>query len=592
MRQLREIPGRRVCAVMMALLMLVLPACSDGGTQGTVMGSIAATTTQSIVKATEATTAPLVQDAPILLGLGEEYLAGAMFALYFGKPERLGTAAAVIDSHDRDLHVSNFSFCLIPLRDSVAINIEGAYEIEAAFSDPPYTPRAELNAKLGEFYIVNGFADHDEGYENTLVHIVARDGDEQGVFLLNALEFSGDDPHVVYPATAAQGLAESKIRLFSGMAAGAVWQYGQKLGWIDEYGECAAPITPQQLAVSRAAVEDAIQTAVAYTPDPEEAAAACMAAVFPGVKTSALPKSDPVSASGEALFHWADNTRILLNTPSADGKGGHVIVSISWEGDYGVVDNFYRVDWEADGPYDVYRPFSYKLTGVQPLMRYMLRDRPYDEFVKQYITPDLEAALKGFGLTHPMGYLSTYGVHGAGTTLFFILSGEGEREHLEDYALLDDDGETVTYLGAAGSFTPLWITLQEHDYSQGSGTVYVPDGWVDLGILCLPEDWQYEVHILNDLTIEGTGSSGAPLTLWAGWLMADSVESTVASAGESEPFVFNDGHVGYMLFFDGNVMWLRNDWMSLQLQHGGDVLLYTEKPVLDVARTLTIPTEP
>ena len=83
--------------------------------------------------------------------------------------------------------------------------------MDASFSDPPYTPRAELTAKLGEYYRIETFADYDEGYDTELVYIVAQDGAEQGVYMLDPIEFSPKEPLIVMPAKAPFGLDESKI---------------------------------------------------------------------------------------------------------------------------------------------------------------------------------------------------------------------------------------------------------------------------------------------------------------------------------------------------------------------------------------------
>jgi hypothetical protein len=48
-----------------------------------------------------------------------------------------------------------------------------------------------------------------------------------------------------------------------------------------------------------------------------------------------------------------------------------------------------------------------------------------------------------------------------------------------------------------------------------------------------------------------------------------------------------------MLFFGSYITWVREDWMSLNLNHGGDELVFknNEELILEIARSLTIKQE-
>jgi len=173
-------------------------------------------------------------------------------------------------------------------------------------------------------------------------------------------------------------------------------------------------------------------------------------------------------------------------------------------------------------------------------------------------------------------------------------SGDPNREIESTTPVTKNTGENDTftihtdntdYTVHPGSYSPSNDTTNETE-TPGKQT---EDEWINLGIISIPSSWTYEIHILDDIVIYGE-SSYAPISMWSGWLMADSVESVVESSISSERFVFDDGHTGYMLFFDTYISWVREDWMSLNLNHYGDDLIYKSNKdlILKIAKSLTI----
>ena len=500
-----------------------------------------------------------------------------MFAVILGAPSGMGEPARVVVDQLAEEYGANYSFCLIPLRDSINIRIESVTAGDMAFNDfPPYAETDEFTASLGAYYLVNSFME-EESDLYLYTRIVAQDGYEQGVFLVDPVNHGESGEFIISPSKIPAGLNDSKMRLISGMAANAVWQYGVELGWVDEWGQSDQPITPEQLALSQLSYTESIYSILSMfgyrqsdEPHYSEKTKQYAAALFPGVKINQLPETDEITARGDQLFTWGNTTQILLSAASADGKTGYVMVNIS--------DEVYRVDWEADEPFDVYRPFQYQLIGVQPMQRFVMGGQPYENFVDKYLTPESTTALEELGITYVPGYLDNMGVWGAGNTWLLRDLGAEANGWTETYILLDDDGDRITYLGAYSPADYETETIKE-----------VEDGWTDLGIICIPSSWNYETHILDDIVIYGEGSS-APFNMWAGWLMADSVESAVESSTTYEQFLFDDGHIGYMLFFDTYISWQREDWMSLQLQHDGNELIYENNKdlILKIARSLTV----
>jgi len=115
------------------------------------------------------------------------------------------------------------------------------------------------------------------------------------------------------------------------------------------------------------------------------------------------------------------------------------------------------------------------------------------------------------------------------------------------------------------------------------------EGWTDLGIITIPSAWIHEVQMHGDLTITG-GTDNEPIIMWAGELMYDSVEAAVADGISSDRFVFNDGHTGYIVYYNTSIWWIREDWMALSLNHGGDLSVFdnNKELILRIARSLTV----
>ena len=553
----------------MAVLLFSLAACGGGA-------NIPAVVTPPPVSALPAASAPATLAPVVEIPGGFSAEDDAMFAVVLDEPSGMGEPAQTINLHLPDVGGPSYPFCLIPLRDGLEFYVEIVDTLDMIYTMQPVRDNQSFSAELGEYYLINAFLDAGLTYYFCL-RIVAVDGGEQGVFLLNPDEYGEVGEYVIGAVTIAEGLNDNKIRLLSSMAAGAVMEHGPTLGWINEFLDFLpdTAITPAQLALSQTTYQNSLFSIISimdfdFYSKPIMAINADLyaAAVFPGVDVNKLPETDEITANGGQFFDWPGGTRILITAPTGDGNTGYVIVGITHENDYwGEIEDFYRVEWKADGPFDVFRPFNYQLVGVWPMARYFMGGKPYELFVDQYLGPDSAEGLAALGIDYPADWLDKQGVWACGDTLLLRTLGESEGELA--YILLDDNGETVTYLAAVNE--------------SGKEERFVPDGWTDLGIIAIPPGWTYQTQIHGDMTIEGDG-----IAMWAGWLTADSIESELEDCDDVWQFTFNDMHVGYMLNYDTYVAWLRNDWMSLNLYHGGDDAAFrnNQELIMNIARTL------
>ena len=554
------------CIVWMVLILLCLAAC---GTAPSVSPSIAPPPVAS---------APVESNSPVVdIPGGFQPEGDAMFAVVLNDDADMGEPAKVIDARYAGEGEANYFVCLIPLREGLHFSLQNVSSGDRFYTHPPYTVVDEFTAKPGEYYRIEANI-NPEDYTSLFMRIVAEDGAQQGSIWLDSEYPPDSNELVVSVGKLPDGLDESNIRLASGMVAGAVWRFGIEQGWRDEWGHAEAMVTPQQLALSRSFCEQFVHNlvdAVDYGASPFSEVQADIGAyddaIFPGVDFSTLPDTDGFTDFEDDYFPWVNySTQILFSCASADGKTGHVVVHITGEAG---MEDMYRVDWVATEPFDLYRPFRYELVGVQPLERFVMGGRPYEEFYEKYLGAHALSSLAELGIAPAaVGYLEKQGIWAADETFLLRCTGIEEFEYATTYVLLSDDEGRITYLAADYEIIP-------------HGGRPIPDGWTDLGIIAAPPDWTYTMPNLDFATVEGNG-----VFLSAGWLMADSVEAEVASCGDVWQFTFDDGHVGYMLYFDDYITWLRNDWMMLTLHHDGDLTAFrkNQELVMNLARTLQV----
>ena len=567
--------------LLMGMMLLSLTACGGSGKNSDWKPVIKFT--PPVTKSPDADDVPATR-TPVGNNVDEE--AAPMFKIVLGTPSGMGEPAKVIASYYEEEGESNYSFCLIPLRDDIHISIEVIYSHDLGFPELPYMTMDDFTAKLGDYYLVNSFV-KEVPNPYICVRVVAREGSEQASFLVNPIEHGDNGEFTVSPGKIPDRLDENVMRLLSGMTAGIVWQHGKEIGWVDDLGLSSKRITPKQLALSQSNYQrwiDSIIGMIDYGNLEEPRYSARVAeyanVLFPGVKLDKLPETDNIPNDDNPYFPWVDNnTQILLTAPSADGKTGYVVIRISYENENGAFEDCYRVDWEAIESFDVYSPFQYRLVGVQPMERLLLGGQQHQEFSDKYLGPKSTAALKKLGLTRSPGYLDKPGAWSAGNTILLKAIGTDNNEGTETYILLDDEEDRITYLGACSNEP---IDTEPTNNQDGYD-------WKELGIVSVPSSWTVGEYGPGDLVITGDGSF-EDITFWAGFLMADSVESVVESSPSHERFTFDDGHVGYILFFDDYVYWVREDWMALNLNHNRDEAIYkdNEDLILKIARSLSL----
>ena len=119
------------------------------------------------------------------------------------------------------------------------------------------------------------------------------------------------------------------------------------------------------------------------------------------------------------------------------------------------------------------------------------------------------------------------------------------------------------------------------------------ENWRDLEIISMPETFTYEIVGLHGdvmITINCTVLRDTAHHMWAGYLKVESIESKIEESLASSDFLFDDGHVGYMLEFDYEIWWVRGDWIAVSLRHDGDKFFFEihENLILEIARTLSV----
>ena len=140
--------------------------------------------------------------------------------------------------------------------------------------------------------------------------------------------------------------------------------------------------------------------------------------------------------------------------------------------------------------------------------------------------------------------------------------------------------------------------------NRSTDTIIATTNWIDLGIISIPSTLTYdEPDIHGGILINGDILT-PNIDIWGGtWLFAspytgfsasvdELIESEKAGSLNSNRFLFDDGHMGFMFEFDESISWRREDnMMGLSLRHGGDISIFAnnEDLILSIARTLTAP---
>jgi|GEM_PF-3917247 len=120
--------------------------------------------------------------------------------------------------------------------------------------------------------------------------------------------------------------------------------------------------------------------------------------------------------------------------------------------------------------------------------------------------------------------------------------------------------------------------------------------WVCLEIITLPASfshdkggrWNDVVANTNCPLVPSHEVFGEPSQIWAGYLKVESIESMLERSLNATEFIFDDGHIGYMLDSENDIWWVRHDWMAMSFLHGGYRAFFEihEDLILQIARTL------
>jgi len=138
---------------------------------------------------------------------------------------------------------------------------------------------------------------------------------------------------------------------------------------------------------------------------------------------------------------------------------------------------------------------------------------------------------------------------------------------------------------------PAQVTTQDNPVNNANEPIYPSDAgfiqWIDVdGMMFIPSTWRYEVddffgylHVYNE---DGT------VHMFVSWM---DITNSLAHASSSQPFVFDNGHIGYMMEFDSGIHWVQAGGQQILLNHEGNRAIFTdnEEEILIIARSF-IPT--
>ena len=387
----------------------------------------------------------------------------AMFAVLLDTPAGLGEPAGMYMDRLAEEYGPNRFLYVIPLRDGIQLSIENVHEFDYLFQGfPAFEKKAEFTASRGEYYLINTFLGINEEEQGIFYHtrIVAQDGLDQGVFQFNPESPGERGEYIIAPGKAPDLLDVSLYRYISDMVAGTVWKYGRELGWLDEFGISVESITPNQLALSQSAYRSWIDSVMdmlehPITDDPYAAEITAQERVpyyetllFPNVKLSDLPKSDDRITQDYPLKYAAAWSRVISSSVSTDGKTCCFVIGFQpYDAVYTHWD-YYQVEWELVEPFDIHRPYLYRLLGVKPLQPFPPDRQFYEKFQDKYLGPQSVAALAEFDISFTPGPLDPEGVWRFGNTWLIKDTGAAVNSWKTTFVLLEDDGERIMYLGA------------------------------------------------------------------------------------------------------------------------------------------------
>ena len=123
-----------------------------------------------------------------------------------------------------------------------------------------------------------------------------------------------------------------------------------------------------------------------------------------------------------------------------------------------------------------------------------------------------------------------------------------------------------------GICTMDWVTI-----SLRSANISIPPTWI-----------YYEDELFGDVDIFSADNN---MHMFVGWIMVGDYSLLLAESVSSEPFLFDDMHMGYMLEFSDSVLWLHTDLhMNMSFFHNGNSTVFfdNEELIITIARTLTM----
>jgi len=169
---------------------------------------------------------------------------------------------------------------------------------------------------------------------------------------------------------------------------------------------------------------------------------------------------------------------------------------------------------------------------------------------------------------------------------------------LRYFYLVGSDMYDISLISSASSFNiyePVFNTVMEsYRVTRRADESYQLEyEWMSLDQITVPSIWSYGMYAHSEINIPITFANGE-VSLWTGWVMNASAEAELESYFERgsipEQFLFDDGIIGDMFFADSGIAWIREDWKTFWIDHGGDVAIFHEYEdlLLRIARSLTV----